>query len=539
MSLQAKLGGILFLGICLALAGQVFTNQFFEVPAHLALQDQSDLKDVNRVKQALLALEDSLRRTATDYAAWDVSYEFVELDETDPRRIEYIESNFDNYSLYTYGVDGVVYYNKAGEVIYRIQHDRLRTPLELKFDDLPFETAVDPALIAAGNFDDELISSGLLNTNIGTIAYSAAHIVPHTLPYPEPKGVLIFWHAVDDKLVSKIEANLNSQLSFIEIDEARKDFELATALTNVLHDRDRILPRDEDDFLYWILDDVAGEPVLLVQQKAEKPIFSTSWLTESVIVGFLISTLLLLILMQFFSRLVIRRMHYAKNTMLKITASGDYENQLVTTGNDEIDQVFTQFNQLLARISAQNRELSELSNQDALTGIANRRHLDEVLNRTWRQCARTRSLLSVLMIDIDYFKLYNDRYGHPAGDQVLIKVAQTFQHNLHRATDYLARYGGEEFCAILTDTDAESARSVAERLRNEIYKLGIPSEVSKCADVVTVSIGIASFIPDSKVVEMDIVKAADEALYRAKEQGRNRVYSSLDGTEEAKSDHSA
>ena len=539
MSLQLKLGGLLLIGICFAFTGQVITHQLFELPAHYELERQSDLKDVNRVKRALLTLEDSLRRTATDYAAWNETYEFITLDETHPKYIQYVESNFDNYSLYTYGVDGVVYFNKTGKAVYSIQHDRLRFPLNLKFSELPFDTKVDPSLIEAGLFEDELISSGLLKTDIGTIAYAAAHIVTHTLPYPEPRGTVILWHMIDDKLVSKIETNLKNSLKFIEIEEARKDFELATALTNVLHDEDMVLPRNEASTLFWALKDVSGEPVLLVQQEAERRLFSDSLFPESVLVGFSIWALMLLVLMLFLSRLVIRRLQYAKATMQKITTSADYENRLFAPGHDEIDQLFIQFNQLLARIAKQNKELSELSNQDALTGIANRRHLDEVLNRTWRQCARTKNLLSVLMIDIDFFKLYNDRYGHPAGDQVLIKVAQTFQHNLHRATDYLARYGGEEFCAILTDTDTEAAHAVAERLRNEIYKMGIPSEVSKCADVVTVSIGIASFIPNSSVVELDIIKAADEALYKAKEQGRNRVYSELQGETETSSNQSA
>ena len=233
------------------------------------------------------------------------------------------------------------------------------------------------------------------------------------------------------------------------------------------------------------------------------------------------SAFILIIVVVFFSHTVIRRLLHAKETMLQIINTGEYDKRLKTNNQDEIDTMFTQFNQELVE---QNQELAQLSEQDALTGIANRRYLEEVLDRSWRNCARSERVMSVLMIDVDFFKPFNDEYGHPAGDQVLRQIAQTLKHNLHRATDYLARYGGEEFCVILTDTKPEDALSVAERLRSKIQELHIRSDVSHCANVVTVSIGIATISPDAKVLEMDMVKAADEALYEAKRQGRNCVY---------------
>ncbi len=533
MSLQSKLGGILILGLCLALGGQLLTHRLLEIPVLEELENQSDAKDIERVRQTIIGYQKFLSRIANDYGAWTDTYEFIRMKPDDPEFISYVDTNFDNYALMALGSDGAIFYNELGEIIYEVQRDHLRVKQELPFKSLPINSSVDPALVAAGKFDNEFIGAGLFNTPLGPAIITTSHIVSHDLPYPMPRGVVLFWRMFDESLIAEFENNLQAKLRFVPIDEAKNNFEFTTRLATILQDDLAYLPRNNGDKLYWVLRDMENQPIFLVEQLAGKRIFSDELLPKSVMVAFSISALLLLILMLIFSRLVIRRLSYAKETMLKITNNGDYESRLDTTGKDEIDDVFRQFNTLLAHVSRQNRELSELSNQDALTGISNRRHLDEVLNRTWRQCARSKSQLSVLMIDIDYFKLYNDEYGHPAGDQVLTRVAQTFQHNLHRATDYLARYGGEEFCVVLTNTEPGAAVSVAERLRQEIFALHIPSAVSKCADCVTVSIGVASFVPDASVVELDIIKAADEALYQAKEQGRNCVYSSAGEEQES------
>jgi diguanylate cyclase (GGDEF)-like protein len=137
---------------------------------------------------------------------------------------------------------------------------------------------------------------------------------------------------------------------------------------------------------------------------------------------------------------------------------------------------------------------------------------------------RAKRPISVLMIDVDYFKPYNDRYGHLAGDRVLKQVAESLQENLHRATDFVARYGGEEFCVVLTETPLDHAVRVAEGLRKAVMDLGIRHENAPQAGVVTISIGIASAMANQAVVHIDLLREADRALYRAKEFGRNRVF---------------
>ncbi|KPQ37980.1 MAG: Response regulator containing a CheY-like receiver domain and a GGDEF domain [Phormidium sp. OSCR] len=183
--------------------------------------------------------------------------------------------------------------------------------------------------------------------------------------------------------------------------------------------------------------------------------------------------------------------------------------------------------QLYEQVQIANRELSELATQDGLTQICNRRRFDEYLDHEWGRLLRSQAPLSLILLDIDWFKQYNDTYGHLAGDQCLQQVAQSLKQSMQRSTDLVARYGGEEFAIILPDTTEAGAQFLAEQVRSQIahmpiWDLGSHGNGSMSSQV-TVSIGVASHIPFPEASPKLLVAAADLALYRAKEQGRNRV----------------
>ncbi|PSR16019.1 hypothetical protein C8255_20075 [filamentous cyanobacterium CCP3] len=194
---------------------------------------------------------------------------------------------------------------------------------------------------------------------------------------------------------------------------------------------------------------------------------------------------------------------------------------------DLLAQVQCQAQQLSATNQAleqANQRLNELSHRDALTQLANRRYFDTVLQREWKQMARSRLPLSLIMFDVDYFKQFNDRHGHPAGDDCLVTVAQTSQQVINRATDVLARYGGEEFAVILPQTNLAGAASLAEAIRTSIRNLNIVNFETATETVhVTVSLGVACQIPNRNTSLQTLIAAADEALYQAKQTGRNRT----------------
>ena len=162
---------------------------------------------------------------------------------------------------------------------------------------------------------------------------------------------------------------------------------------------------------------------------------------------------------------------------------------------------------------------------DGLTGIPNRRKFDEYLEAIWNVSMRMSLPLSLCLIDVDYFKLFNDNYGHQAGDDCLRQIAQTLPLVVKRKTDLVARYGGEEFICVLPETNHATAATVAEKLRRSILALSIPHEYAMPTKLISVSIGVTTVNPSSELAPGDLIKAADEALYQAKKTGRNRVVS--------------
>ncbi|WP_445673761.1 Wsp signal transduction system regulator diguanylate cyclase WspR [Pseudomonas ceruminis] len=170
-----------------------------------------------------------------------------------------------------------------------------------------------------------------------------------------------------------------------------------------------------------------------------------------------------------------------------------------------------------------NLMLQRLMNSDGLTGLSNRRHFDEYLELEWRRAMREQQQLSLLMIDVDYFKVYNDSFGHLAGDEALRQVAEAIRGSCSRPTDLPARYGGEEFALVLPNTSPGGARLVAEKLRQTVHGLAIPHTAPQADSRLTVSIGLATQTPPLGSHCRQLISAADKGLYLAKDSGRNQV----------------
>jgi diguanylate cyclase (GGDEF)-like protein len=226
-----------------------------------------------------------------------------------------------------------------------------------------------------------------------------------------------------------------------------------------------------------------------------------------------------------------------------ITASVDIENKVKGLSVGAVDYVTKPFQQeeVLARIKVHlelrylnrkvqeqsvalqkaNQELHRLANLDGLTEVANRRRFDEYFDLEWRRSEREKTPLSLILCDIDYFKNYNDYYGHQAGDACLRQVAKTIEETLNRPTDLVARYGGEEFAIILSHTTIEGAVHIAELLQFRVKQLGISHSRSQVSEQITLSLGVNTQIPTPTIVAHDFIDATDKALYRAKAKGRN------------------
>lgn len=178
---------------------------------------------------------------------------------------------------------------------------------------------------------------------------------------------------------------------------------------------------------------------------------------------------------------------------------------------------------LLNELGTAHQRLQKLSRVDVLTGLYNRMHFQEQLQQVWQRAEHDHDDVSIVMVDVDHFKKYNDRYGHPAGDRCLARVGEALVASVRRPADVVARFGGEEFIVLLPQTGAPMARQVAERIRRAVESQALVHEGSDTAGVVTVSVGVATLQAGGRAGATELISAADAALYRAKAQGRNQV----------------
>ncbi len=209
-------------------------------------------------------------------------------------------------------------------------------------------------------------------------------------------------------------------------------------------------------------------------------------------------------------------------TLFDVTDTAIYQHRL-THAIHALDKEKAAQSQLIVQLEEAQVALEKLATRDGLTGLANRRCFDDTLSVEWRRTMREMAPLSLLMLDVDYFKRYNDAYGHQQGDACLQAVANAMMGELLRVSDLSTRYGGEEFAVILPNTALEGAMVVGKRICAAIARLDMPHSGSDVAKHVSVSIGVATFVPSPKTSPVQLIAVADAALYRAKHEGRNRV----------------
>lgn len=239
------------------------------------------------------------------------------------------------------------------------------------------------------------------------------------------------------------------------------------------------------------------------------------------------------------SNTALKESHYSLSTLYRTT--GNFEKALkhhiafhridkhvfnstrITSMEAQLELMNSELYSTNGKLEMANAKLSKLSITDGLTGIYNRRHFDEFLRAEWARCMRRSIPISLIMIDIDFFKLFNDTYGHTIGDDCLKAVAQALDKQANRSVDLVARFGGEEFAIILSETDLAGAVKVSKRARSAIESLGIPHSKSTAAKVVSISIGVASLTPCRLTKPVELITRADKALYFSKRNGRNRI----------------
>ena len=255
---------------------------------------------------------------------------------------------------------------------------------------------------------------------------------------------------------------------------------------------------------------------------------------------FLSIIFLALLLMDLLPYTLIFRYAYIPGSLVELTIFGtalayrvkllqfqnlSYQKELLNTERLAREEMENTVRIRTLELKIANEKLEKMATTDGLTELANRRSLDDYFKQTWLECKRKQENLSIIMADIDYFKKYNDRYGHQQGDVCLKKVAESMMKCVNRPRDFCARYGGEEFLILLPDTTLKGALYIAECIRSSVTNLKLEHSKSDCSEFVTLSIGVASMIPQEGAVDDEFLLMADKSLYKAKDLGRNRVYS--------------
>jgi len=223
---------------------------------------------------------------------------------------------------------------------------------------------------------------------------------------------------------------------------------------------------------------------------------------------------------------IVRHLEKLSAAARKIT-KGDFSVRIAPRRKDGkkdfIEVLFDDFNTMAEELASANEKLKALSVTDELTKLDNRRSLLEYINFLWKQGQRLRLPITVLMVDIDYFKKYNDSMGHLEGDKVLVSIAQCLKSQIKRGTDFIARFGGEEFVCLLPFLEKNEAFAFAKTLVQSVENMEIPHPMSELSKYVTISIGMSIAIPDENTTFTQLIDEADKALYIAKESGRNRA----------------
>jgi diguanylate cyclase (GGDEF)-like protein len=343
------------------------------------------------------------------------------------------------------------------------------------------------------------------------------------MPSGVPQGYIMLGRFLTQEAMHKLHdaTGTNFTIAPLEI--------VSTHLQQALRSSDhKIVNHQTSSYLYTntLISDIYNHSNIVVSLVTPRNLIkqAENSIQNFIVIGITVGIIFLLGALLFMHYIILKPIHTLRKKMNWIIENQTFEP--ITTSsqnNDEFMDLTENFNSLIEHVIKQNEDLQNLSLIDPLTQLQNRRSLDQYINTLSGLLKREKKNLSIMMIDIDHFKLYNDTYGHMQGDEIIIKVAQVIQEHSSRSSDFVARYGGEEFAVILLDTQLESAKIIAETIRKEVESLMLPHKGSTTAAYVTISVGLASGLLKDKNAVLHLLTEADDALYDAKSYGRNTV----------------
>jgi diguanylate cyclase (GGDEF)-like protein len=369
--------------------------------------------------------------------------------------------------------------------------------------------------------------SGIIDGKKEPLIFAAVSIT-HSVPDQAFGGTLVMIRRLNQALLDDIRDFTRLVFHLYSKTEVAANARLADLAAGLPASDSDTDVRREDAGYRW-LRGTDGEPAYLLEVALKPPLFKDI-LIDRVTLWVCVLLGMTIVMLRLVLRAVVVKPIVALSLHLRtIRETANYGLRVASSGNDEIAQLKKESNSLVHYVELQENYLRDLNQtliahamEDGLTSIANRRHFDTKLELHWRAYQHLRKTIYVLLVDVDNFKAYNDTHGHPQGDAVLRKVAETLHAHVRKNTDTVARYGGDEFAVILTDTNDQGANVTANKLLNAVRGLNIGHNGTPEGGRVTVSIGCAGLVP-SDDDHARLIQLADEALYQAKHNGKDQA----------------
>ncbi len=529
MTIRTKVFLVIFALFAVLGSADFIIQRFVIYPSFLELEYREAGENMKRIFHAIDRESYHLERLCRDWGTWDDSYEFI-----DTLSEEFTESNLGEGSLDNISLNVLTFCRTDGSVVWSLVRDtENRTNLELDFLK-GGRIAPDHLILNVHNsLEGGRGKRGILDTEAGPLIYATREIL-HSDGSGPANGFLIMGRFMNETLLETLK------------EQTRLSFEIVDNVSELCQTREMI-PQGIDDLVYYTLSEGAkiitcatfraedGKPLFNVRyvfprEATRKGIESINY-AMALVVGS--GVVVLIILNMLLRAIVLKPLQRLTEHASKLEREGDYSLRINSSRRDEIGVLANSLDALVQTISDRtvelrraNDRLTQLSLSDPMTGIANRRMFDEFLKKEWRRAAREQSPLSLILIDVDNFKKYNDSLGHQQGDMCLIAVAAVLQLHVQRPADLVARYGGEEFAVILPDTNLNGAVHMAETLRRAVRDMRIEHPASETAPYVTLSMGLVSVAPsptDGDIGMETLLARADQALYQAKNSGRDQV----------------
>lgn len=525
MSLRFKTAIVIISLFSIIIISEFLVQRFFIFNAFVSIEKEEAADNMTRITQALDNEITHLDNLNNDWATWDDTYNFVQ-----NRSKEYIESNLPDWIFFESGMDLIYIINNDGEVIWGKIYDTDQKK-EIFVEEIPTDVLPKSHPLIIRDYRTHNLSlvrkRGIFNTEKGPLLISTELILTSKAKGP-PTGYMVMGLFIDEKVIKKIIEQTKVEFEVIYLYN-NPDIEPYKDIVEGLEESKLYIEEDKDDKgfynLYRYYTDVEKYPSLIIKADFPRIISSQGKKVITFATTYLIMTgiIVLILIIILLNKYALKPLQMVDKYMLKIINSNDFSIRINSKRKDEIGVLSNAFDFFVTKIQKQKEMLENLSTIDGLTNIANRRKFDETIKSEWNRHKRFDSTITLLLLDVDYFKLYNDFYGHQAGDECLKKIGKVLLNYSKRAGDLAARYGGEEFVLLYLNSEKEDVLKLCEKLKQDINEINIKHEKSEVSDKITLSIGIAVTIPKANDQYGDFIEKADKALYKAKETGRNRA----------------